>query len=479
MTVLPDAIELAKITMPEMYRDNGHKKPWFFQRLFQQKPGAKPKLAEVTYKGKTQIQAFLGKHGEFREDAVSFETYDRMRVNPWVKLATIMRAAPIHTALRETRIECEDPRIAAFIKKVFVDELLLQLADTSIAPSYMFGLAPHEKVWVNKHVKAAFTDDEGNEIVAWDGPALVYDKIKYVHPVSLKPDGMTVSPKDGSFISFEQKTLPDEKPRIVESWKAFMFIQNFIFAGLWGEAEYRGAYAYWYYEEFFRALQADHLRFKAIPPVVGHAPKGTQTDQDGNEVDNLIHAGKILQAAYENLVVILPYEPDERGKQQWGYNELQTSDAPSELFTRAIEELGVQILRVMLVPERTVTQNRAAVGSYNQADVHQERMLDASKREVDHFLIACNKWCVPQLVEDHFGPAAPPCTLRTNAVSEDMKMKLNNIVLTILQNDREGRFANQVAFIELLDFLDIPFTTTQNGLLQSVGEENNDEEGEE
>ena len=127
--------------------------------------------------------------------------------------------------------------------------------------------------------------------------------------------------------------------------------------------------------------------------LFGCGPLITVYNED-DEVDNLTFAGEVLQAALESLVVVLPYEVDDRGNNQWGYKEMVMGNV-SDVYTKGIEELEVGMLRGLVVPERTVTQNMAAVGSYNQAQIHSERMLDAAKMDVDNFLDDCNSYCVP------------------------------------------------------------------------------------
>jgi hypothetical protein len=98
----------------------------------------------------------------------------------------------------------------------------------------------------------------------------------------------------------------------------------------------------------------------------------------------------------------------------------------------------------------------AAVGSYNQADAHAERMVDMAKLEVDYFLQMVNDHLVPKLVEDHFGPEAAPVRIFAQGTSEAFKEKLQSIILTVLQNDGTGFYAANIAFRELLDFINIP-----------------------
>lgn len=464
MSYIQDATELAGMDVPMMY--GRRKRPNVVRRMIGAlRPGPKPKAQEVTYRGSRPLQLTytLNSIGEYRTDPIAFETLNVMRRHPVVKLGTVIKAAPILTALREVKVNCDNKRIAAFIKTAFVDPFLLNVAESAIIPSYIFGVAPHEKVWENRRIKATYIDDEGEERVGFNGQALVYKKIKFVHPQTI--DKWLLQKGTQDFAGFEQKKAPgDKQDRVIEAWKSFVYINRFLFGGLWGEAEYTDIYAYWYYSEFFRALQADYLRFKAIPPLIATAPPGIREDTDGNKVDNLEYAAEVLQKAYDNLVVALPFEVDETTRQnKWSYKELQVGEH-AEVYTRAIEELDVMILRGLIVPERTVTQNTAAVGSYNQAEIHAERMLDAAKMETDRFLMGVNRWLIPQLVEDNFGPRAPECKIIAPTTSEALKAKLHNIVITILQNDKTGEFRGQVAFADLLDFLNIPFTKNGSGM---------------
>jgi hypothetical protein len=462
---IAQAVEMAQIDMPKLY--GRRKMSWWERTVALLKPGPKPRLSEVTYRGRTppNLARFAKRAGEYRESPLDFTTMDLMRRYPIIKLGTVVRAAPSLTALREARVKCEDKRREAFIKTVVLDSgLLVRLAESSIMPSYIYGVAPHEKVWHTQDVKSVYNDPEtGEEVVAWDGPALVYKKIKFVHPETL--DRFLLQDETQDFAGFVQKgAVGEEDERIVEAWKAFVFINRFLYGGLWGESEYVDVYPYWYYAEFFRALQADFLQYKAVPPIIGWAPPGVRQNEDEEDVDNLAYAGEVLQSAYDNLVVILPFETDDRGNQKWGYRELNVSQGAADVYTKAVEELDIMMLRGLLVPERTVTQNAAAVGSYNQAEQHAERLLDMAKMEVDHMLDAVNQFLVPQLIEDHFGPGGPQVKVFGHSVSEGLKTKLYNLLITILQNDPAGFYQSQIHFKELLEIVNIPFTVAKNGL---------------
>jgi hypothetical protein len=423
--------------------------------------------------------------GEYREDPVSLGTYDLIRNYAVVKLGLIARAAPLFTSLREARVDGSNEDINAFVEQVFVKEWLVKLAYQTVMPSYVFGIAPQEVVWRSEpNLRIEYVNKQGVESVAWDGAALIFDEFRFIHPLSLK---QIVIKKDRTkdYDGLIQVPPPGQEDLLIPPDKTLHYVNGQLWAGLWGESELRSVYPFWYYAEFFRALQADYLRFKVIPPIIGYAPPGTRIDEDGTERDNMEVAGEVLAGAYANMVVMLPSEYDDRGKELWKYQELQVGQY-SDIFTKAVEELEVGILRAMLVPERTVTQNAAAVGSYNQAATHAERMVDMAKLEVDHFLEMVNEHLVPKLIEDHFGPDAPPAKVFAQNLSEALKEKLQTIVLTVLQNDKYGIYAQQVAFQDLLEMVGIPWrVASKEGLPEPIfppsqtGEDDGDRQQEE
>lgn len=481
------AMELAEMLIPQMngrHRDS----PWqsFLRsipglRRFA-RPGPKPRLGKFTWSGRSQPNtlSFLSRFGAIRYDSLDWDTLDVMRRNPMVKLGLVVRASPIFTALREARVECADEKIKAFIEDQFLNRWLLRVASSSLIPGYVYGSAPHEKVWETKDLDIKYIPEgETEEQTAFSGPALVYGKIDFVHPSTL--EGYLTNKKTGDFEGFVQQDPQGGSKGIeVEAWKAFVYSNRFLFGGYWGESEEEDIYPSWYYASFFRALLADYVRLRAIPPVIGHAPWGSRTTVDGDEVDNISYAGEVLLQAFESQVVVLPWEPDPNtGNNMWGYSELSTARRVEAVFIDAIEELEVNILRGLLVPERTVTQNKAAVGSYNQAEIHQERLLDMTKLEVDDFVLAVNRWLIPQLVEDNFGANAPECRIFVRSVSERLKEKLFSVLISLLQNDTDdSRVLRSIALQDLLKFLDVPFTVPDQNGMPVVEEETPEEEPE-
>lgn len=454
-----DAVELAAMDVPRMYMERPKENIFRrgFNRLFAQ-PGRKPKISTISYRGMDppNLMTTLLKNGEYRPDAIPLDTYELMRHYPVIKLALIARAAPTFTALREVKVDGSNPDINEFIKQLFVQPWLVRLAAQSIIPSYVFGCAPSEVVWKTEDVDIKYINEKGVETTAKKGSVLVFDEFRFIHPLSIRRIEIDQATRDYQGIVQEPPAGRDEK--LIPGGKTFHYVNSFIWAGLWGESELKAVYPAWYYAEFFRALQADHLRFRTVPPLIGYAPPGVRIDEDGNEIDNMKTAGEILMQAFSNLVVVLPDERDDRGNQRWSYNEMKVGQY-SDTYTKGIEELEVTILRGTLVPERTVTQNMAAVGSYNQADAHAERMIDMAKLEVDNFLTMANDHLIPKIIYDNFGIGAPLAKVYAQGMSEKFKEKLQSIILTVLQNDPVNFYAAQIAFRELLELVNIPINT--------------------
>jgi hypothetical protein len=438
-------------------------------------PGPKPKMKTISYRGTSppQLLKTLGRIGEYREDPISLDVYNLMRHYPVVKLGLYARAAPIFTAIREAKVKGPDKAVNSFVQQLLVDEWLVKLASTAVVPSYVFGCAPHEIVWGREDVRVDYVDDDGNEAVAWDGDALIYKDFRFVHPLSLQD--ILIKKRTKDYDGVVQYPPPGKLPERIPPEKMFHYVNQEVWSGLWGESELRAVYPFWYYAEFFRALQADYLRFKAVPPIIGRAPPGTRIDEDGVERDNLEVAGEVLMQAYTNLVVVLPDERDDRGNQQWGYDELSVGQY-SDVYTKAVEELEVGALRALLVPERTITQNMAAVGSYNQAEQHAERMVEMSKLEVDYILEMFNTLLVPRMVWAHFGPETVVPKIYAQTASEDFKEKLQNIILAIIQNDKFGIYAQQIAFKDLLEFASIPYRIGSEESLPEIVDEAKEED---
>jgi len=423
------------------------------------KPGPKPRLSEQTYRGRySSFGNFLQQNKEYKPNNLDYDTLDRMRRNGQVALGLAIKGSPIFAALREAEIKCEDKDVQAFLVQVFQKPLLMRLVRTCLT-AFVFGVAFHEKVFESRNVYVTWEGEEGELHVAYDGYALVPKKYKMNDVRTIKDIAVQKGTQD--FDGYIQRGAPGQKDIEVEAWKSFVFALNTEYGGLWGEPSLWATYPYWYYMELFRALQADWLRTRAINPLVGRYPIGKSVNQDGNEVDNATWGGTILRGVWDGMVAMLPNTRDEvSGDYFWDYGELRLSSDAGEIYQRAIDNLGVMILRSLVVPERTVTQ-ATTTGGYNEAMAHLDAFFEASKMVVEDVVRHVDDYNLPQLVEwnflDRFPSRLPRGYLDARIFSEQLKMKYYNLLIALVQNDRpDAAIVRKIAISSLLEWLGIP-----------------------
>ena len=422
------------------------------------RPGPKPRLAEQTYRGRySALGNFMATHKEFRPQRLEYDTLDRMRRNGQVALGLAIKRSPIFAALREAEIKCEEPDVQAFLAHVFQKPYLMRLLRTSLT-AFVFGVGFHEKVWETRNLHVTWKGEEGELHVAYDGYALVPKKYKLNDVRTIKD--ILVQPKTQDFDGYVQHGPPGQQDITVDPWKAFVFALNTEYGGLWGEPSLWVTYPYWYYMELFRALQADWLRTRAINPLTGRYPIGVSENQDGNEVDNATWGGDVIRAVWDAMVVMLPNTRDSEGDYEWDYSELRLSADAGEIYQRAIDNLGVMILRSLIVPERTVTQ-ATTTGGYNEAMAHLDAFFESAKPVIADFVRHVDDYILPQIVEwnflDRFPERLPRAYLDARIFSEQLKMKYYNLLIALVQNDRpDAAIVRHIAITSLLEWLGIP-----------------------
>jgi len=155
--------------------------------------------------------------------------------------------------------------------------------------------------------------------------------------------------------------------------KCFLFSVNADFGNFFGQSRLKPAYKPWYWKEVISQFMLRYFERRGSPATVVTHPIGGGIDVDGNEYDNTEIALRIGQNLVENSVVTLPFEPNKEGVNQWELAYLQ-DEKRGEMFVEALNYLGAQILRSMLVPERVMTQD-LSTGSFSMASSHAEIFL--------------------------------------------------------------------------------------------------------
>ena len=110
-------------------------------------------------------------------------------------------------------------------------------------------------------------------------------------------------------------------------------------------------------------------------------------------------------------------------------------------------------LRAVLVPERVLTQDRAA-GTQAMARVHTDTFLRSEELLLADLVDHVNRFLVPQVVAYNFGPDAPPAEVKTAALSAEHETYLKRIVAEALKEKPE--VARIVDWVKVLATAQVP-----------------------
>ena len=202
---------------------------------------------------------------------------------------------------------------------------------------------------------------------------------------------------------------------------------------------------------------------RGSPATVVQHPLGGGIDVNGNEYDNSEIALRIGQNLVENSVITLPFEPNKEGVNQWDLSYLQ-DEKRGEMFVEALNYLGAQILRSLLIPERVMTQD-LSTGSFSMASSHAEIFLLSEEGLVAEMESAINSEVIPSLVQYNFKPKKiVECNVRIESIQYDRKRILKEILIEMIRNMNTmlkiGKAPNLMPSLsEMSEVLGIPLRT--------------------
>lgn len=122
----------------------------------------------------------------FRLDSVTLEEYDRLRLDPAVRMGLLLFKIPLLQAARNFKVTCEDPVIALFCQKILKDHMVHLMSSQLNALD--FGYAISEIVWTAKDIDLTKTlansptKDKINLPGAWVFHKFGHLDPRYIHP---------------------------------------------------------------------------------------------------------------------------------------------------------------------------------------------------------------------------------------------------------------------------------------------------------
>jgi hypothetical protein len=134
------------------------------------------------------------------------------------------------------------------------------------------------------------------------------------------------------------------------------------------------------------------------------------------------------------------------------------------MFVEALNYLGAQILRSLLIPERVMTQD-LSTGSFSMASSHAEIFLLSLEGLVAEMESAINSEIIPPLVQYNFKPKKiVECNIRMESIQYDRKRILKEILIEMIRNMntmvKTGKAPNLMPSLsEMSEVLGIPLRT--------------------
>lgn len=392
-----------------------------------QKSSRKGMMKEVTSTAHPTYSGVMAQTvGTYYPDEIPVSTYFKMKQDPQVAIGLAMIKLPL-LSLQWT-VECDDLDVKAFVNSSI--QMVWRKLLRSMLTAVEFGFASHEKVWWNFPMQISSTTATGRKKTHFSGKAEVYQKVKPHYPDTIR---VRTDEKTGEFLGITQDVGGGQTVSI-DKEKCFWFSLEDDFGNYFGSSRLKQAYKPWYWKEVLYQFMLRYYERRGSPPTIITYPPGINISPAGTEIDNSEVALRLGQSLINNSVVTLPFEETKDGRDNQWKVQYMHDEKRGEMFVDSIAHLETQILRGLLVPERTVTQD-ISTGSYSMAASHAEAFLLAQEGTIASMEEAINAQLIPQLIEFNFKPKAQlPCILHIEEIQHDRKRLLKEIYVEVLRN---------------------------------------------
>ena len=363
--------------------------------------------------------------GVYNPDTIPIETYKRMQQDPQIAIGLAMIKMPIYSL--GWSIECEDHDVREFVEATLSP--IWRKLIRSMLTAVDYGFASHEKVWELKDLNIFTNSATQRKTTHFKGKGEVYKKIKPHYPSTIR---ILLDKKTDEFSGIIQKVGYDFEVKL-DANKCFLFSLADDFGNYFGNSRLKPAYKSWYWKEVLTQFMLRYYERRGSPSTVVQHPPGIGIDDSGTEFDNSEMALRIGQSILENSVVTMPFMPDKNGANMWKLDYLQ-DEKRGEMFVNALNYLGSQCLRGLIVPERVMTQD-LATGSYGIASSHAEIFLLSEEGLIMEMEDAINTGIIPDLVTFNFKPQKVlPCYVRIEKIQYDRKRILKEVLVEVMRN---------------------------------------------
>jgi len=394
--------------------------------------------------------------GEYNPDKIPIATYEKMRLDPTIALATSF--IELQILAQNFRIECANPRIAAVVHAII--RPIYRKTVKSMLRAVQFGFAVGEKIYKKVKLKVIIEDDSGNSRIIHNKYTVVVDKVKFAHPGSIKIERDKKTEEIKYVIQKQDyfSNIINIEPK-VKIGKCIWFSHDEEYGNFFGSARYKAAYQPWYFGQIVLQFMLRYLERQGAPAAKGRAPLGNSTTSDGEKVGNIDVILEAANALVSNSAVAIPSQYDKNGNQLWDV-ELVEDEQRGEMFLEVIRALNLLKTRALFVPDKVGVAEGSSTNA--TAESHLDVHLLAEEALIQMIEDCLNTQLIPDIMQFNFPPSKQiPCYIKIERLNYSKRTLLRDVLLRMLMfyssSMRDGNWPNWLPSVkEISKFLEVP-----------------------
>ncbi|AFZ66998.1 phage portal protein family protein [Deinococcus peraridilitoris] len=345
-------------------------------------------------------------------------TLERLALDGQVKAGLEIIKLPILTLRPE--VVHPEPEVREFLQHEF-DRNRLRLM-RNILRALEFGFAAAEKVFTYKD-----TTIQRRGRTLWSGNAVVYEKLKWMHPAAIE----LITGERGEGLGFKQTSggradVPEDK--------ALIYTHDEQFGNRYGNPRTRAAYKYWWWQQLLYQFSNRYMEDQAIPQrKVFYEPDLRVSDPNNPEsayVDlALADALRVAEDSRAGSAIAFPLQEVQNGESlsyQKGWDmEYLTGPQKAGEFITLLDHYDFKKLRAMFVPEKLIASGQGG-GSFAMVESLADFFLmseEALAAEMLEFIAA--SWARP-LIDYNFGSSVVDASFAPVKLSQGNKSFLQD-----------------------------------------------------
>lgn len=393
-------------------------------------------------------------------DAISYDRVEDMLRNGQCVFGLEMKKSWIRTALRDDRswdIECEDERMRDIVEAQV--DYVMRRHSGEFLEALPYGVYFGEKVFDRLPAQ--------HWGLSMDEKIIGYKKINPVYPRSIQ--AILYSGKLGqTFNGYVQgrsyggyaRGAGDEVT--VRPDLALVLTYNKRFRDLWGNSILEPVYPFWAWYTIAYRSWLRYLERMGTPVTICYAPqRGQVRDPDGTAVHSMKYAFMVAGNISKSNAVAIPSDVDpDTGKQLWRVEYL-AADARSAQFEMAIKALGTQIIRSMIIGDRTAEQPVGEGGSNAASQTHFAVTMLHNEYVLSQFISQFNEYMIPQIVRYNGKQNGPRAVMITEGLDPDEKNRLFQLLNT-MGNQAGGNSMNYIDWQAIMRINNIPVLSEED-----------------